>query len=41
VIAFPGMVMHYKGIASTVDPTKIEFNIPQMDAPPLDFGPSK
>jgi len=41
VIAFPAMVMHYKGAVSTVDPSKIEFNIPQMDQPPLDFGPSK
>ena len=41
VIAFPSMVMHYKGVASTVDPTKIEFDIPQMEAPPLDFGPPK
>ncbi|MCG6203061.1 TRAP transporter large permease subunit [Rhodopseudomonas sp. HC1] len=41
VITFPGMVMHYKGIASTVDPSKIEFNIPQMETPQLDFGPPK
>ncbi|NVN86921.1 MAG: TRAP transporter large permease subunit [Rhodopseudomonas sp.] len=41
VITFPAMVMHYKGAASTVDPSKIEFNIPQMEQPPLDFGPSK
>ncbi|MGP9812004.1 TRAP transporter large permease [Rhodopseudomonas sp. NSM] len=41
VIAFPAMVMHYKGIASTVDPSKIEFDIPQMETPQLDFGPPK
>jgi TRAP-type mannitol/chloroaromatic compound transport system permease large subunit len=41
VIIFPSMVMHYKGAASTVDPSKIEFDIPQMETPPLDFGPSK
>jgi tripartite ATP-independent transporter DctM subunit len=41
VIGFPGMVMHYKGAASTVDPSKIEFNIPQMEQQPLDFGPPK
>jgi tripartite ATP-independent transporter DctM subunit len=41
VITFPAMVMHYKGAASTVDPSKIEFNVPEMDIPPLDMGPSK
>ncbi|ABD08087.1 TRAP C4-dicarboxylate transport system permease DctM subunit [Rhodopseudomonas palustris HaA2] len=41
VIAFPAMVMHYKGAASTVDPSKIEFDIPQMETPQLDFGPPK
>ncbi|WP_322516544.1 TRAP transporter large permease subunit [Rhodopseudomonas palustris] len=41
VITFPAMVMHYKGIASTVDPSKIEFDIPQMETPQLDFGPPK
>jgi hypothetical protein len=33
------MVMHYKGIASTVDPTKINIEVPLMELPPLDFGP--
>lgn len=41
VIAFPGMVMHYKGTASTIDPNKIKIEMPQMpDEPPqlnLDF----
>jgi tripartite ATP-independent transporter DctM subunit len=41
VMVFPGLVMHYKGIASTVDPSKVEFNIPQMDMPALDFGQPK
>ncbi|HEY0327937.1 MAG TPA: TRAP transporter large permease subunit [Rhodopseudomonas sp.] len=41
VIAFPAMVMHYKGAASNVDPSKIEFDLPPMDQAPLDFGPSK
>ncbi|MBI5130216.1 MAG: TRAP transporter large permease subunit [Rhodopseudomonas palustris] len=41
VIAFPSMVMHYKGIASTVDPSKVQIDIPQMEAPQLDFGPPK
>jgi tripartite ATP-independent transporter DctM subunit len=39
VIIFPSMVMHYKGAASTIDPNTIKFDIPQMEAPPLDFGP--
>ncbi|WP_315741334.1 MULTISPECIES: TRAP transporter large permease subunit [unclassified Bradyrhizobium] len=41
VILFPSMVMHYKGAASTVDPNSIKIEIPQIDAPPLDFGPPK
>ncbi|WP_441241416.1 TRAP transporter large permease [Tardiphaga sp. 768_D3_N2_1] len=41
VIAFPSMVMHYKGAASDIDSSKIDIQIPQMDAPPLDFGPPK
>jgi tripartite ATP-independent transporter DctM subunit len=39
VILFPSMVMHYKGALSTIDPNTIKIEIPQMDAPPLDFGP--
>jgi hypothetical protein len=27
VITFPGMVLHYKGSASTVDPSKVEIRI--------------
>ena len=39
VIAFPAMVMHYKGAASQVDPSKINIDIPLPDLPPLlDFG---
>jgi hypothetical protein len=41
VITFPGMVMHYKGVASTVDPSKVQIDIPQMEMPQLDFGPPK
>ena len=41
VILFPAMVMHYKGAASTIDPNKVKIEIPQIDLPPLDFGPSK
>ena len=41
VILFPSMVMHYKGAASTVDPNSIKIDIPQIEAPPLDFGPPK
>ncbi len=37
VIMFPAMVMHYKGVASTIDPNKIQIEIPQLDLPPLDF----
>jgi tripartite ATP-independent transporter DctM subunit len=39
VIAFPILVMHYKAGAPTIDPSKIEIDIPQPDLPPpLDFG---
>src|SRR5215210_6426977 len=38
VIMFPSMVMHYKGALSPIDPNTIKIEIPQMDAPPLDFG---
>jgi len=38
VIMFPGMVMHYKGTASTVDPNTIKIEIPQLDLPPLDLN---
>ena len=42
VIAFPAMVMHYKGVASVIDPNKVQINIPQIDLPPaLDLGPPK
>ncbi|MDP3693854.1 TRAP transporter large permease subunit [Bradyrhizobium sp.] len=39
VIAFPQMVMHYKGVASTIDPNTIQIEVPLMELPPLDFGP--
>ena len=39
VIMFPSMVMHYKAGLSTIDPNKVQINIPQIDVPPLDFGP--
>jgi TRAP-type mannitol/chloroaromatic compound transport system permease large subunit len=40
VIAFPSMVMHYKGTGTGVDPEKVKIEI-QMpdDLPPPDFGP--
>jgi hypothetical protein len=40
VILFPGMVMHYKGAGTGVDPSTIQqLDIPQMeDLPPLDLG---
>jgi TRAP-type mannitol/chloroaromatic compound transport system permease large subunit len=41
VIAFPALVMHYKGTGAQIDPSKIQIEIPQLDMPPppLDFGP--
>ncbi|MFL5335028.1 MAG: TRAP transporter large permease subunit [Geminicoccaceae bacterium] len=41
VIAFPGMVMHYKGVGTGVDPNSIQnLDLPQMEGlPPLDLGP--
>src|SRR5216683_1353150 len=39
VIMFPSMVMHYKGALSTIDPNTIKIEIPQIELPPLDFGP--
>jgi tripartite ATP-independent transporter DctM subunit len=41
VIAFPQMVMHYKGTGTGVDPAKVDFQLPQLDLPPLDLGPPK
>jgi tripartite ATP-independent transporter DctM subunit len=41
VILFPAMVMHYKGAGSTVDPNSIKIEVPQIELPPLDFGPPK
>jgi TRAP-type mannitol/chloroaromatic compound transport system permease large subunit len=41
VIMFPSMVMHYKAGLSTIDPNKVQINIPQIDLPPLDLGPSE
>jgi tripartite ATP-independent transporter DctM subunit len=41
VVMFPSMVMHYKGAASTVDPNTIKIEIPQVELPPLDFGPPR
>jgi len=39
VIAFPALVMHYKGTATTIDPSKIKIEIPQIDLPPpIEFG---
>jgi TRAP-type mannitol/chloroaromatic compound transport system permease large subunit len=34
VIAFPAMVMHYKGTASLVDPSKVRIEIQMPDLPP-------
>jgi TRAP-type mannitol/chloroaromatic compound transport system permease large subunit len=40
VIAFPGMVMHYKGAGTGVDPSTIQnLDLPQLEGlPPLDLG---
>jgi hypothetical protein len=38
---FPSMVMHYKGVQSTIDPNSIKIEVPQIELPPLDLGPSK
>src|SRR4029453_4444932 len=41
VIAFPALVMHYKGTGPLIDPSKIQIEIPQLDfpPPPLAFAP--
>ena len=38
VIMFPSMVMHYKAGLSTIDPSKVQINVPQLDIPPIDLG---
>jgi len=39
VIFFPAMVMHYKGLQSTIDPNKVKIELPQIDLPPeIDFN---
>jgi tripartite ATP-independent transporter DctM subunit len=38
VIAFPAMVMHYKGTGPLIDPSKVKIEIPQLEPPPLDFS---
>jgi TRAP-type mannitol/chloroaromatic compound transport system permease large subunit len=38
VILFPSMVMHYKAGLSTIDPNKVQIEVPQIDLPPLDLG---
>ena len=39
MIAFPSMVMHYKGVQSNIDPSTIKIEVPQIELPPLDLGP--
>jgi TRAP-type mannitol/chloroaromatic compound transport system permease large subunit len=40
VILFPGMVLHYKGLGTGIDPSKVKIEIQLPDAmPPLDLGP--
>src|SRR6202795_4065434 len=38
VIMFPSMVTHYKSGLSTIDPNKVQIEIPQLDLPPLDLS---
>jgi TRAP-type mannitol/chloroaromatic compound transport system permease large subunit len=40
VIAFPAMVMHYKGAGALIDPNKVKIEIeqPTLPPPPLDFS---
>jgi TRAP-type mannitol/chloroaromatic compound transport system permease large subunit len=39
VIAFPTLVMHYKGVGSGLDPSKIQIDMPPPDLPPpIEFG---
>jgi hypothetical protein len=33
--------MHYKGTGTGADPAKVDFQLPQLDLPPLDLGPPK
>jgi TRAP-type mannitol/chloroaromatic compound transport system permease large subunit len=40
VIAFPAMVMHYKGAGTGVDPNTIQIEIQQQEAPPLNLDSS-
>jgi TRAP-type mannitol/chloroaromatic compound transport system permease large subunit len=40
VIAFPALVMHYKGAGTGIDPSKVKIEIEAPpDLPPLDLGP--
>jgi tripartite ATP-independent transporter DctM subunit len=37
VIAFPVMVMHYKGSGPQIDPSKVKIDIPLFEPPAIDF----
>lgn len=44
VIAFPGMVMHYKGVAANINPSDVKIEIPMPDMPAVpqfDLQPPK
>ena len=41
VIAFPSMVMHYKGAGTGIDPNDVKIEIAARWMPPLDLGPPK
>ena len=38
VILFPSMVMHYKGVGTGVDPSKVKIDVPGLDLPPPDVN---
>jgi TRAP-type mannitol/chloroaromatic compound transport system permease large subunit len=38
VILFPGMVMHYKGVATGIDPDKVKIELPGFQLPPPPEG---
>jgi tripartite ATP-independent transporter DctM subunit len=38
VILFPSMVMHYKGVATGIDPSKVKIDVPGLDIPAPDLN---
>jgi len=39
VILFPRMVTHYKDAGTGIDPSKVKIEVPQIELPPIQFGP--